>query len=74
MQEKQTTTQLLAITDGNLQKISSRQLDAGQEETVRQIRNYTEQAKAAEKQGDIQRAQNLASKARQLSDDLVKPR
>jgi len=31
-----------------------------------------EQAKAAEESGDVQRAQNLASKALMLSDDLVK--
>jgi hypothetical protein len=31
-----------------------------------------EQAKEAEAAGDVQRAQNLASKALMLSDDLVK--
>jgi len=71
-QERQKIKQLLAISDANLKKMSGRQLNASQKDTVDQIRNYMEQAVAADKAGDIQRAQNLASKARLLSDDLVK--
>ena len=70
--ERQSTTQLLATTDTNLKQISERQLNSSQQESVSQIRKYMEQAKAAEAEGDVQRAQNLASKARLLSDDLVK--
>jgi len=72
-QERQTTSQLLALTNANLQRISTLQLSSGQQDTLKQIHNFVEQAKVAEKAGDFQRAQNLADKAHQLSDDLVKP-
>ena len=70
--QRQSTTQLLATTDTNLRQLASRQLSAAQQDSVSQIRKYMEQAKAAEDAGDVQRAQNLASKALMLSDDLVK--
>jgi hypothetical protein len=70
--QRQSTTQLLAATDDNLKQIASRQLSSAQQDSVSQIRKYIEQANAAEKAGDVQRAHNLASKALLLSDDLVK--
>jgi hypothetical protein len=62
----------LATTDTNLKQLAARQLSTTQQDSVSQIRKYMEQAKAAEDAGDVQRAQNLASKALMLSDDLVK--
>jgi hypothetical protein len=70
--ERQTTSQLLSSTDVNLKQLSARQLNTTQQDSVSQIKKYMEQAKAAEAAGDVQRAQNLASKALMLSDDLVK--
>jgi hypothetical protein len=70
--ERQNTAQLLAATDANLKQISSRAMNSSQQDSISQIRKYMEQAKAAEEAGDVQRAYNLASKARLLSDDLVK--
>ena len=70
--QRQNTSELLSTTDANLKQISSRQLNATQQDCVSQIRKYIEQAKAAEKAGDVQRAHNLASKAVMLSDDLAK--
>jgi len=70
--QRQSTTQLLATTDANLKQLAARQLDGTQQDSVSQIRKYMEQAKTAEGAGDVQRAQNLASKALLLSDDLVK--
>jgi hypothetical protein len=70
--QRQSTTQLLATTDTNLKQLGARQLSVPQQDSVSQIRKYMEQAKAAEDAGDVQRAQNLASKALMLSDDLVK--
>ena len=70
--ELQNTAQLLAATDANLKQISSRAMNSSQQDSISQIRKYMEQAKAAEQAGDVQRAYNLASKARLLSDDLVK--
>jgi outer membrane biosynthesis protein TonB len=63
---------LLTSTDGNLKKLSTRQLNSSQQDAVQQIRTYMEQAKAALTEGDLQRGENLATKARLLSDDLLK--
>jgi hypothetical protein len=71
-QQRQSTAQLLAATDANLTKISARQLTSSQQDMVNQIRNYVQQAKEAEKAGDLQRARNLAFKAQLLSDDVLR--
>jgi hypothetical protein len=70
--QRQSTTELLATTDTNLKQLASRELNKTQQDSVSQIRKYMEQAKTADEAGDVQRAQNLASKALMLSDDLVK--
>ena len=70
--QRQSTTQLLATTDANLKQLAAHPLNPTQQDSVSQVRKYMEQAKAAEEAGDMQRAQNLASKALMLSDDLVK--
>jgi hypothetical protein len=70
--QRQNTTQLLDATDANLKQIASRPMNPTQQVSINQIRKYMEQAKAAEQAGDVERAENLASKARLLSDDLVK--
>jgi len=70
--QAQTTTQLLTTTNANLQKLSARQLSPTQQDTVKQIRTYMDQAKTATDAGDLQRAYNLAFKAHLLSDDLLK--
>jgi len=61
----------LASSDENLKKIAGRQLSTSQQDTVKQIKTYMEQANAANKDGDVQRAHNLAVKANLLSADLV---
>jgi hypothetical protein len=71
-QQRQSTAQLLAATDANLNKISARQLTSSQQDMVNQIRNYMQQAKAAENAGDLQRARNLAFKAQLLSDEVLR--
>ena len=65
--------QQLAATEGNLKKLSARELNADQQQTLNQIREFMEQSRQATAAGDLERAQNLASKARLLSDELVKP-
>jgi len=67
----ESTNQLLATSDANLKKISGRQLSANQQDTVKQIKSYMEQAKGAANGGDVQRAYNLALKANLLSAELV---
>jgi hypothetical protein len=70
--QRQSTNQLLASAKANLNKISSQQLSPSQQESVNQIRKYMEQAKTADTSGDLQRAHNLAFKARLLSDELLR--
>ena len=71
-QQRQSTAQLLAATEANLNKISARQLTSAQQDMVNQIRNYIQQAKVAENAGDLQRARNLAFKAQLLSDEVLR--
>jgi hypothetical protein len=67
----ESTNQLLGASDANLKKALGRQLSAPQQETVRQIRSYMDQAEAARGEGDVQRAYNLALKAKLLSAELA---
>jgi hypothetical protein len=69
---RQNAKQLLASTENNLQTLSGRTLNASQQDTVGQIRNYMGLARTALGKNDPQRARNLAFKAHLLSDDLVK--
>lgn len=68
----QDVNELLAGTEANLKQISGRTLNATQQDTVKQIHLYMEQARAAVEAGDLERGHNLAFKAHLLSDDLVK--
>jgi hypothetical protein len=70
--QRQSTSQMLASTETNLKQISLRKPDAGQQDSVKQIRKYMEQAQTAENAGDVERAKNLASKALLLSEELAK--
>jgi len=70
--KQQDTDHLLASAEANLKTISAGRLSAAQQDTVNQIKNYMEQAKAAAGSGDVQRAHNLASKAEMLSADLAR--
>ncbi len=72
-QTSRSTAELLASTDQNLKKISGRKLSPQQQDMVGQIQNYVSQAMAAEKSGDMERAESFASKAKQLSDEMVNP-
>lgn len=60
------------MTEENLKIVASRQLNASQQDTVEQIKSYIKQSRKAEEDKDVQRAYNLANKARMLSGDLVK--
>lgn len=65
---------LLASADANLKQIAGRQLTTSQEDTVKQIRVYMEEARTAEKNGEVQRAYILANKANLLAVDLAAPK
>jgi len=72
-QQRATTDQLNASTEENLKKIADRQLAPSQQEIVTQIQQFVEQSKQAVAADDLERAHNLALKARLLSDELLKP-
>lgn len=67
---KEANADLLNQATANLQKVSGRSLTPEQQETADQIRKFVEQSKAADKEGDLQRAGTLANKAKLLSDSL----
>lgn len=63
---------LLSTTAEKLKEIAPRPLDSQQEETISQIHNYLENARAALIEGDISRGHTLALKASLLAEDLLK--
>lgn len=69
--QKLNTNQLLEATDYNLKSIS-RTLNADEQAMLQHIRSYMQQARDAAKDGDTERAYNLALKAHLLSDELIK--
>ena len=70
--QRQNAEQWLALTDDQLKRLAERTLDARQQDTVGQIRNYMEGARTALQEGDVRRASTLAQKAHLLAEDLVK--
>jgi gas vesicle protein len=70
-QTEQSTSQLLESTEKDLRNLT-RRLNNDEQNTVTQIKNYITQARAALKDQDLERAHNLALKAHQLCDVLVK--
>jgi outer membrane biosynthesis protein TonB len=70
-QQLRTTAQLLDATNANLRGIQ-RALTSDEQAMVEQIKSYMRQASAAEKDGDPERAHNLALKANLLSQTLVR--
>jgi outer membrane biosynthesis protein TonB len=65
------TAQLLEATDYNLKSIT-RKLSSDEKAMVEHIRSYMQQSRDATKEGDTERAYNLALKAHLLSDELAK--
>jgi hypothetical protein len=70
--QRQSTNLLLSTTESNLKATEGRELNPSQQDTVTQVREYMKQAKASADAGDLQRAHNLAFKAKLLSDELAK--
>jgi hypothetical protein len=71
VQQRQNTTQLQTAAEANLRKLT-RVLNSDEQAMVQQIRTFVAQSRSASAEGDIERAYNLAMKARLLSDELVK--
>ncbi|HVZ16484.1 MAG TPA: hypothetical protein VG897_05170 [Terriglobales bacterium] len=71
LQQKVDTQQLIDTTENNLHGLT-RGLSDDEQVMVAHIRSYIQQSKNATTDGDLERAYNLALKARLLSDELVK--
>ena len=69
-QQKETTVQMLDATEKNLKALKP-DLTKDQQAMVNQINSYVAQSKKALSDNDFERAANLATKARLLSDALV---
>ncbi len=65
------TAKMLNAAKANVKTVSNRQLTSAQEDTVRQVNVLIAQAEKAQSDDDLQRAFNLANKAKMLSDELV---
>jgi len=70
--ERHNAEQLLGAAGDQLKQLAGRTLNAQQQDTVGQIRNYMNGAHSALKEGDLRRASTLAQKAHLLAEDLVK--
>jgi hypothetical protein len=70
---RDTDNRILKTAEDNLAKLAGRTLDSNQQDTVNQIRQFVNESKAAIAAGELERARTLASKAQQLSQDLVQP-
>ncbi len=68
--QKETATQMLDATEKNLKSLKP-DLSKDQQAMVNQIRSYMAQSRKALSENDFERAANLATKARLLSDALV---
>ena len=69
---RKTTEGYLSSADDDLRKLTTRNLNQNQQDTVSQIRYYMIDARSALDDGDLSRARTLAFKAHLLADDLVK--
>lgn len=72
-QQRNVVNQLLGVTENNLKRISGKQLNSTQQDTLSQARAFMKQSRDAIADGDLDRARTLAWKAEMLSEDLSKP-
>jgi len=70
-EQRQNAAQLLAAADNNLRGLT-RSLSSDEQSMVQQIRAFMTQSRAAETDGDTERAYNLALKANLLALELIK--
>jgi len=72
-QLRDTDNRILKSAEDNLAKIAGQQLSANQQDMVNQIHQFMDEAKTAMTAGELERARTLASKAQQLSQELIPP-
>jgi hypothetical protein len=71
LHQKLDTAQLINTAETTLRGIT-RQLNTDEQAMVQHIRSFIKQSQTATSEGDLERAYNLAFKAHQLSDELIK--
>jgi hypothetical protein len=71
LERRTTTNQLLEAAELNLKNLT-RSLSSDEKAVLQHIRSYIKQSRSATEMGDVERAYNLALKARLLSEELVK--
>jgi hypothetical protein len=71
LRQKLDTEQLITTAENALRNLN-RQLNNDEQAMVQHIRSFIKQSQTATTEGDLERAYNLAFKARQLSDELIK--
>jgi hypothetical protein len=65
------TDEDINVAQKNLQQSADKRLSAAQTDLVEKVKSFVSQSREASKAGDWARAQNLAQKARVLSNELV---
>lgn len=65
------TVEDIGVAQSNLQQANGKRLNAQQYDLVDKIKSFIDQSRDAGKEGDLNRARNLAQKARLLSVELV---
>lgn len=70
-QQRRSTAQLRQTTENNIRSIN-RSLNTDEQAILQQIRMFLSQSRAADSDGDIERAYRLALKAQLLSEELAK--
>ena len=70
--DRQSTSQMLDTTEGQVKKLEGQSLSADQHSVLLQIKAYITQSRKAITDGDYERASNLAKKAQLLTEELIK--
>lgn len=70
-QQRRSTAHLRETTESNLRSIN-RQLNSDEQAIIQQVKMFLSQSRAADSDGDIERAYRLALKAQLLSEELAK--
>lgn len=71
--QRDTANKKLNAAESNLKEIAGQKLSANQQALLTQVREFMKQSRSAITAGDLERADTLAGKALQLSEELVKP-
>jgi len=69
--DQRKTTEDISVAESNLQQTDGKRLNTAQSDLTEKIRSFLQQSRDASRNGDWERARNLAQKARLLSVELI---